>query len=845
MAVLLEDLRQTLATKPSRVVFIVGTGVAVGALHGSERASLGTWAGLLEEGLRRAHELGALDERTFAHYQQQLGLSFPEALLGVADIVSRRLGAPHGGEFSRWLRETVGSFHEDIRDRAVLDALADHQRRGVLLATTNYDYLLETVTALKPTTWRRVAGVERAIGGSEPRVLHLHGEWEDPDSIVLGTPSYIDVARDPHAQAVLTALRTDRTFVFVGCGAGLRDPNLGAFLKWTGETFGRAETRHFRLCRSDEVEALRREHPSEQRIFPLAYGDNHADLAPFLRALLPTTTTTSVPPPAQPTPPAGRRYLPTKVRPGHDDILSPGTADLPADPSPSQLLHPTYQVVPFYMAGRADELAELDTWCTTGSEVRARLIHGPGGFGKTRLAIKWTRDLRERGWAAGFLRAGVAEDWFARLLGLNVPIAVVIDYAESRADLRRLLDPVLRYARADGGKTRARILLLARGAGDWWNALIANDELLRAFLAEIPPVQIGPLAAAPGTRAEVFRGAAAEFASRRRRAAPRKAPDDLADAVFERVLYLHMAALAVVEELDLRTPRLGRMDGEETLMEAILEHEERFWDERQGRCDRTHRIQVGRARQLVAAATLRGGLSTRDAATAVAASVLGGTDEPLLVLIHDIYGDSDHGRHAGAYMGPLEPDLLGEGMVRRTYDRVNERPSDYIDRVFGDADADAIRHGFVVLGRTSSGKGPEVRPWIDRLLATELKERAPLAFEAAKAVGRRTAFSDLGEALADALEREGDTSMAKAIERGGIPDQTVGLRRVAAWIYRMQLDAPLRAEEEGGLRERARLLNNLGNRQSELGQRESALESTEESVRIRRELAKRNHGDHG
>lgn len=313
-----------LATRPSRVVFIVGTGVTVGALYGSPQASVGTWAGLLADGLRRAHGLGALDAPTLAHYQQQLGLTFPQALLGVADVVSQSLGAPHGGEFSRWLRETVGAFHDDIRDRTVLDALADHQRRGVLLATTNYDHLLETATALKPTTWRRTAGVERAIGGAEPRILHLHGEWEDPDSIVLGTPSYLDVARDPHAQAVLTALRTDRTFVFIGCGAGLRDPNLGAFLKWTSETFGRAETRHFRLCRGDEVEPLRREHPAEQRIFPLRYGDNHADLAPFLCALLPNATMTSPPPrPTSPPPQPVAASQPTPPPP--PSIILAGT----------------------------------------------------------------------------------------------------------------------------------------------------------------------------------------------------------------------------------------------------------------------------------------------------------------------------------------------------------------------------------------------------------------------------------------------------------------------------------------------------------------------------------------
>lgn len=288
MSGLLEDIRQTLASTPQNVVFIVGAGVSVGALRGSPRATLASWVGLLHDGLRRTSELGALDARAYAVYRQQLGLTGPQAALGVADIVWDRLGAPHGGEFSRWLRETVGTFHHDVRDRAVLDALAAHHRRGALLATTNYDHLLETATALKPATWRRPVLVERALRGAEPRVLHLHGEWEDPESIVLGTRSYVDVTRDPHAQTVLATLRTARTFIFVGCGAGLSDPNLGAFLRWTGEVFARSEARHYRLCLTSELEALRREHPPEQRIFPLPYGDTHADLAPFLRRLHPS-----------------------------------------------------------------------------------------------------------------------------------------------------------------------------------------------------------------------------------------------------------------------------------------------------------------------------------------------------------------------------------------------------------------------------------------------------------------------------------------------------------------------------------------------------------------------------
>ncbi|MDC0722498.1 tetratricopeptide repeat protein [Nannocystis bainbridge] len=529
-----------------------------------------------------------------------------------------------------------------------------------------------------------------------------------------------------------------------------------------------------------------------------------------------------------------RRNSATRVRTGYDDILSPGTATLPDDPSPSRLLHPSYEVVKFFRAGRKDILAELDEWCTTGKAVQGRLVHGPGGFGKTRLAIEWTRDLRERGWAAGFLHAHVVEDWFDRVVGLGMPVAVVIDYAESRAELRQLLAPVLQYASARV-KLPVRILLLARGVDDWWQALLEGDESRRAFLTAVPPVPLRPLADGSEVRVEVFRAAAAEFAARRGRTAP-TVSRALTDPIFDRALYIHMAALAAVDELDLQPPRKAE---EEPLLAAILEHEERFWDERQKRHDRQHRLHVERARRLVAAATLRGGLPTREVANAIGTR-LRAADEDLLMLLHDVYGAPGSGGGPGTYVGPLEPDLLGEGMVRRTYRRMDEPRENYIDGVFEDADADRLRHGFEALGRAAVGEKPVVRPWIDRLLARETATRALLAFAAAKAVGRRTALSVLGDALADALERAGDARVAAALEHDGIPTQTVTLRRVAVWVSRALLAAAPDGEEENFLSQRAHVLNNLGNRQSEVGQREAALASTAEAVRIYEELAKRN-----
>jgi hypothetical protein len=64
--------------------------------------------------------------------------------------------------------------------------------------------------------------------------------------------------------------------------------------------------------------------------------------------------------------------------------------------SPARLLDPQNGVVEFM--GRVDELIDLLTWCEDDSVGRLRLITGPGGIGKTRLALELTAKLKELQW---------------------------------------------------------------------------------------------------------------------------------------------------------------------------------------------------------------------------------------------------------------------------------------------------------------------------------------------------------------------------------------------------------------------------------------------------------------
>jgi SIR2-like protein len=273
---LVDDLRSEVAK--GHVLAIVGAGVSTAVAGG---AAVASWTGLLKSGIERCVEVAhPLPNRWAERVREELESGDLDDRLSAAEKVSAKLGAPTGGEYRRWLRETVGQLK--IQDRSVIEALRE---LGIPLATTNYDGLLEEVTGRPPVTWREEAKVERVLRGDEPGVLHLHGYWDEPESVVLGLRSYEQVLGDAHAQTIEQALRATRSLLFVGCGEGLADPNFGALLRWSRSVFSGSEYRHFRLCLNSEVASVQAQHPSGERIFACGYGDNHEALAPFLRNL--------------------------------------------------------------------------------------------------------------------------------------------------------------------------------------------------------------------------------------------------------------------------------------------------------------------------------------------------------------------------------------------------------------------------------------------------------------------------------------------------------------------------------------------------------------------------------
>jgi tetratricopeptide (TPR) repeat protein len=293
--ILSDDLRREIAER--RVFAVIGAGVSQAVTGNATAAS---WAGLLRDGIARAEATGHPRLTSEAADRQRAALDHGDLdeWLGVAELVQKRL--QEAGETGQWLRETVGALKD--ADRNVIEALFD---LGIPLATTNYDSLLSDVTGLPAVLLRDGDRALRVLSGKEKAILHLHGHWQTPESIVLGIRSYERHLADARGQFLQQAMAAFNSVLFVGCGLGLDDPNFGKLRDWM-RTVLRGEHRHYRLCLESEVTHLDGERQRYDRLFPLAYGTQHADLAPFLRSLKPVA-------PAPP-PPIATTGLPAKPR---------------------------------------------------------------------------------------------------------------------------------------------------------------------------------------------------------------------------------------------------------------------------------------------------------------------------------------------------------------------------------------------------------------------------------------------------------------------------------------------------------------------------------------------------
>ncbi|WP_285620212.1 tetratricopeptide repeat protein [Actinoallomurus iriomotensis] len=515
--------------------------------------------------------------------------------------------------------------------------------------------------------------------------------------------------------------------------------------------------------------------------------------------------------------------------------------ELAADEGPAGLLDPRRAVVDF--VGREGELAELIAWCGDDSAGPVRLVTGPGGVGKSRLAVQLCARMAEVGWSCVRVGDG-GETGAVSAFGGGRPLLLMVDYAETRVGLAGLLRQV-----AAAAEVPVRVLLLARSAGEWWDRLGEGEPRVRKLLADAYPGESLASAVAEGLSDEQIVALAVPQFARALGVRPPERVRVATGAGRARILDLHAAALVAV---------LNARDGDGTaevlvdvaeVLDELLGHEERFWQGsavRGGLLEGPAGMTVATLRQIVAAGALLGAAS-RDEAMDLLERVPGAVVSLKVAgWLRELYPPHADPGAGAEWLGSLQPDRLAEHHVVAQLSTSTELAEACLEGL----DDRQARRALTLLGRASVDQ-PAAAPLLERVLPllervvadltsdldtlTAIADAIPyptiLLAEANVAITRRI----LGLLPAEAVPLHGRwlTRLGVALSQVGRPAEALPVTEEAVAIRR-ELAAAYPDRYRPDL---ARSLSNLGVGFSELGRPAEALTVAEEAVTIYRELA--------
>jgi hypothetical protein len=170
--------------------------------------------------------------------------------------------------------------------------------------------------------------------------------------------------------------------------------------------------------------------------------------------------------------------------------------DRPAPASAGALIRPEHEVLPFRPRPQLDELVR---WSQRSDGPPAALMVGPLAAGKTRLALRLCSQLRALRWAAGLLSPSAGLPALQRLGEVTTHCLVVIDDAERHP---RSVTTALR-AIAAAPRSPVRLLLLARGTGEWLQLLRDDpDDRVVDLVDRMEVVDLAPLVPVEGDLAQ-------------------------------------------------------------------------------------------------------------------------------------------------------------------------------------------------------------------------------------------------------------------------------------------------------------------------------------------------------
>ncbi len=501
--------------------------------------------------------------------------------------------------------------------------------------------------------------------------------------------------------------------------------------------------------------------------------------------------------------------------------------------SPAALLRADAAVLPFRGESRARLVDELLSWCTDDGGTFFRLVIGPGGVGKTRLAEHLALRLPRR-WISGRLNATASTDMINKLSGVRRPVLLIVDYAESRGHQLEIIANATAKV-----EVKVRVLLLARSNGDWLPRLAARSSSLVGVLT-CPIHRLGP--AEPTTRgraiawSEALNSIAARLPTVHGYAGNWKAiaatlrstpPADLDTDRFASMLGLQMSALAKLLAAG-PGPDIPNSNGGNP-EDVLLLHEERYWSI----TARAHHLQLSSTtlRGAVAASTILGAADLEEA-RAITSQLPGIVDlrddeqQTVAEWLNTVYPGT------GTWWGTVQPDLLAEHLAAK---QLAAQPA-LLDRAVDRASAGQLEQAITVLTRAAVTH--PLDEYIRRLVLAHpivlVRPAIEVAIESERPGPLQAALSDIVDHAAAA----GDLALLGMMDHA-IPQQTQVHRELAANVNKAQarlyrsLDNADPAENMPKL---AMSLNSLSGRLGALGRSKEGLAASEEAVAICRHL---------
>ena len=556
--------------------------------------------------------------------------------------------------------------------------------------------------------------------------------------------------------------------------------------------------------------------------------------------------------------------------------LSPFLSHPQVAGSPGALLRADAGLTAF--AGRDTEIAALKLWRDEpvrgpDPDLKAILITGRGGEGKTRLALEFLALSRREGWVGGVLQPEVSPERAEVVAYASRPLLLVIDYAAAHGvGLSTLIQTAIRVR----PRARIRLLLLARAAGQWWDDLAADLEGVLNGLGE-STLQLGPLLPSGHLtteaterlvpdRATVFKSTAQSLAPHlvsftlrtidelHSLAADLEVPD-LSSAQFEHALSIQMAALAAL--LQKADPVPAAWEGQ-TVEDTLLAHERKYRDRvaRQSRRN-LEDLRSVRDRAVVSAALLGARGASYASAVRSACSLVEAALDPELkskvslqrevaAWVREIYPPGERipdGPHE--YWGRILPDRLCEFLVLRILaceevtdsdEETNGETRSLIESVARRCDAQGAAQALLILSRAAVHDS-QAGLWAARLVSASPSVAGPAALQVATYAENPAPL----RAALIALEAENPdafvtimTSVEGAEPRFSLRrlDVSAGLTREVVAIYRHLV----KLKPESYLSALGASLSNHALRLSESGRVEEAVPLSEEAIDLSRQL---------